>query len=58
MASDYVSVACEHQALVDIGAVLRRVLLQSRIACEHAMRDAIARMHHLQASIHWQASIH
>jgi hypothetical protein len=31
MASDYVSVACEHQALVDIAALSMRALLRGRI---------------------------
>jgi hypothetical protein len=43
MASDYVSVAREHQALVDIVAILSCVLLQSRIACMHAHRNDAAR---------------
>ena len=37
MARDYVSVACEHQALVDIRAQLSRALLQWRIASMSAM---------------------
>jgi len=42
MARDYVSVACEHQALVDIRAQLSRALLQWRIASMNssATRDA------------------
>jgi len=42
MARDYVSVACEHQALVDIRAQLSRALLQWRIASMNAneMRHA------------------